>query len=154
MVSVYESFGNRRDRLHSARSELGSDRDGIKLIKIKNILASTPSVRRILMNVGSISRSRGPLGVILLNGIITLATVASIASLIPAAIVLAKHMPAQNDDLQDIYAVISVAERANDSSLLAALAEPVANLMLRGQKIQEAVQIAGYYTAGWLIAIW
>lgn len=106
------------------------------------------------MNVGSINRSRGPLGIVLLNGVMAIATFASIGSLIPPAIVLAEHMPAQNEDIKAIFAVIATAEQANDLTLLAGLAGPVAQLQLRGAKIQEAVQLAGWSTMGWLIGVW
>jgi hypothetical protein len=106
------------------------------------------------MNMGSVNRSRGPLGIIVLNSIVAFAILASAASLVPSAVILAEHMPAQNDDIRDVMAVVAAAEQAQDLSLLSGLAGPVANLGMRGQKVQEAVQLAGYTTSGWLLGIW
>ena len=108
----------------------------------------------MLMNIGSVNRSRGPMGIVVLNSVIAIAILASIGSLIPSALILGKHMPAQNDDIKDIFAVIATAEQANDLTLLSGLAGPVANLMLRGKEVQRAVQLAGWTTSAWLCGMW
>ena len=57
-----------------------------------NVLASNPTVRRALMNIGSLNRSRGPMGVLILNALLLFCILASIGSLVPSALILAREV--------------------------------------------------------------
>lgn len=96
-------------------------------ILLVNILASAPAVRTLLLSAGSLER-RGPQGILILGALLLALTVASIASILPATLLLAKHTGRQGRIADDILALIATAKAANNQALLAPLAQHAEDL--------------------------